>query len=428
MFKNKLILSFVLLLLLPATNRAEEAKEGLKKLIESCLKHNPELKGTYHRWQAGRKAIVHKTALADPQVNFRHNLEPVQTRTGEQNQVLTISQALPYPGRQKTAIKLHHLLSENDRFHYEIKLRDLISEIKKTWAEVYFLSAATRLTLEQQKIIKLIGDNINSIQTGASLLPVIKVQSQQAQNANDLIRFSELLQTQTDKLRELSGSEIFHKSWFNSLPKHYLPASSTEIFATTFKQRVEILAAENQQKVADTGLKLARFADKPDFAIGFSQSFTGSRPDLNGAFLKGEGTDAKGVFVQMNLPIWQGKNRSRIDEAREKKLEAEANIEAERSKARAKLSELWFNLANRQRLLQIYEDTIIPQARTALETANSVFLQNPEKFADYLETSNTFYSLQIAALRAETDLFISATELEKYSGMPFDLIERGEQP
>lgn len=428
MFKKNLILLLAFFLILPAASPAEEAIKGLQSMLESCLKLNPELKGAYHRWQASREAIIYKTALADPKINFRHNLEPVQTRTGEQNQILTISQMLPFPGRQKTAIRLNHLAAQHEKIQYEIRLRDLITEIKKTWAEVYFLSAATRLTGSNQKILKLISDNIATIQKGASLLPVIKVQSQQAQNANDLIRFSEMQRTQIDKLTALTGISSFPESWFVELPRHVVPASEAAIVDYTLKQRLEIVAAENQEKMAKTRLKLAGFENKPDFTIGFSQSFTGSRPDVNGANIVGEGTDPVGVFVQMNLPVWQKKNRSRIREADEKKLEAQAMIEAERTRARAKLTELWFGLANRQRLVKIYEKTILPQARAAFKTSGSVFLQSPEKFSDYLEAANTFYSLQLATLRAETDLFISAAELEKFAGMPLELTSRGDQP
>lgn len=58
---------------------------GLKALLKGCLNQNPELEAAYHSWQAARETVTGKTSLPDPVVEFRHNLEPVQTRTGEQN-------------------------------------------------------------------------------------------------------------------------------------------------------------------------------------------------------------------------------------------------------------------------------------------------------------------------------------------------------
>jgi hypothetical protein len=61
----------------------------------------------------------------------------------------------------------------------------------------------------------------------------------------------------------------------------------------------------------------------------------------------------------------------------------------------------------------------------AAETTHSLYLLDRTKFADYLEASNNFNSLQIAACRAEADLFISATEIERYTNSPLRLTQKG---
>lgn len=400
----------------------------LKALLESALKQNPDLKATYHRWQASRAAIIHKTALPDPQVNFRHNIEPVQTRTGEQNQVLTISQMLPFPGKQTAAITLNRHMAELQKIQYEISLRNLISEIKKTYAETVFLTAAVRLTRQQQQLVESINNHITANQEESVLLPTLRAQSQLAQSTNDLIRFSELLSINKAKLKALSGLETLSEIQFEKLPDHQVVESENSLLEMTIKNRLEVLAAKTGQRAAETSFRLARFENLPDFTLGFSQSFTGSRPDLNGANLKGEGTDALGVYMQINLPIWQKKKQSRMREAGHKKLEAKARLSAEVENAKAKFSELWFNLANRRRLVQIYRQTIVPQAKQALDSATSIYLNDQSKFADYLESANTFFSLQIAAYRAEADLFISATDLESFSSHTFELAWTGNEP
>jgi outer membrane protein TolC len=172
---------------------------------------------------------------------------------------------------------------------------------------------------------------------------------------------------------------------------------------------------------------MARYDSRPDFMVGYSRAFTGQRPDLSGPDIPGEGKDSVGVFVQMNLPVWGAKNRSRVQEAVQKKREADAQVAAEQNKIRADFSELFFTLANRRRLVEIYRDTILPQAKTAMESANAFFQNDSSNFADYLETASTFYALQIAALRAEADLFSSAADLEKFVGMPFELTESAGQ-
>lgn len=422
-YRTYLILTLAALFCLPMTLYSQETN-GLSLLLESCLLNNPELGAAYHRWKAARAAVIHKTALADPVVNFRQNIEPVQTRTGEQNQMLTISQMLPYPGKQKTAIRLNHQMSESDRFLYEIKLRDLITEIKKSYAEIWFLSKAVEVTEANARIVEFLAKEATANTSSLALLPVLRAQSQLAQTANDQINYAELLESEKARLRALTGLQTLEPQWFAALPEFKIPDSSEDLLELALTNRSEISAAENSKKIAATKMRLARFENKPDFVIGYSQNITGNRPDLGNVYLKDEGKDSYGFFVQMNLPIWGNKNRSRIREAREKQREADSLVDAEKTRTGASLTRLWFSMTNRRRMHQLYAQTILPQAQSAADTAQSTFTTDKTKFADYLEAMTTVYAIKVAALRAEADYFVSVNELEKLIGKPFELQQK----
>ncbi|MBU1107997.1 MAG: TolC family protein [Candidatus Riflebacteria bacterium] len=422
-YRNQLFFALFALFVLfcrPAALFSQESN-GLTILLESCLQKNPELSATYHRWKAAESAIIHKTALADPVVNFRQNIEPVQTRTGEQKQTLTISQMLPFPGKQKAAIRLNHQLSQNEKLLYEMKLRDLVSEIKKSYAEIWFLQHATETTEANAKIVEFLAAEATANTSSASMLPVLRAQSQLAQSANDQINYSELLESEKARLIALTGLQTLDSQWFTMLPQHKIASDEKELIEQALVNRTEIAVAENSQKIAATKLRLAHFDNKPDFTIGYSKNYTGNRPDLGNMYLKDEGKDSYGFFVQMNLPVWGSKNRSRTKEAREKQSEADALLTAEKDKTRVSFIKLWYSMANRKRLHQLYSQTILPQAQTAADTAQSTFTADKSKFSDYLEAMTTVYAIKIAALRAEADYFISASELEKWIGTPFEI-------
>lgn len=413
---------FCLFLLMPPFALAEnQTQNGLQHLIESCLKNNPELKAAYHKYKAGKGAVIYKTALTDPMVNFKHNLEPIQTRTGEQDQVLTISQKFPWPGKQSAAIKLEKQRTAIDRIQYDIKLRNLITSIKSDYAEIWFLNRAIETTEKQNKLLEKLADQMNSNQIDPTLMPVLKAQSQMAQAANDLINYSEMLQTRVDSLKSLSGLEEIKPEWFAMLPDLLIPEEKNSLLKHSLEQKLEVQKAVLHNKIAKTGIRVAHFANRPDFTIGYSRAFTGDRPDIVGAGPAGEGKDPYGVFVQMNLPIWQDKNRSRINEAKEKELETKKTIESIKDQTRANFTKLWFKLKNKDRISQIYQQTILPQARAAFESAGSVYFNSTNGFSDYLETANTYYAISIAAWRAQADFYISAAEIESFTGFPFEV-------
>lgn len=419
-YRTYLILTLAALFCLPMALYSQETN-GLSLLLENCLQSNPELGAAYHRWKATSAAVVHKTALADPVVNFRQNIEPVQTRTGEQKQMLTISQMLPFPGKQRTAIRLNQQMSESDRLLYEIKLRDLVTEIKKSYAEIWYLGKALEVTEANARIVEFLAKEVTANTSSASLFPVLRAQSQLAQTANDQINYAELLESEKARLKALTGLQTLESHWFAALPEFKIPDSSEELMELALVSRTELAAAENSKKIAATKLRLAGFENKPDFVIGYSQNITGDRPDLGNVYLKDEGKDSYGFFIQMNLPIWGNKNRSRIREAREKQREADSMVDAEKIRTRASLVKLWFNMTNRRRMHQLYAQTILPQAQNAADTAQSTFTTDKTKFADYLEAMTTVYAIKVAALRAEADYFVSVSELEKWIGKPLEL-------
>lgn len=416
-----LFLLVALIVFCSAFVASAQEKNGLTILLESCIEKNPELRASYHNWKAADSAIIYKTAVPDPVVNFRHNIEPVQTRTGEQNQVLTVSQMLPFPGKQKTAIRLNHLMSQVDKLHYEIKFRNIITEIKKSYAEIWFLQQAIKSAEANARLVKLLANEGTSNLPLSSLMPILKAQSQLAQTANDLITYSELLTTEKEKLKALALVEELREEWFVELPALKIPEKNDELLAQALKNRIEIKVAQKSKEISSTRVKLAVLENRPDFVLGFSQTLTGSRPDLNNTYLKGEGMDPVGVFVQLNLPVWDSKNRSRINEAREKKAQATSAFAAEENNTRASFFKLWFNMTNRKRLYQLYDKTILPQVQNAIISTQGIFQTDKTRFADYLEATTTAYAIKIASARAEADYFISASELENLVGAPFSL-------
>lgn len=418
-YLNKLFFALFIICCLTTTVFGQEGS-GLTILLESSLQKNPGLVAAFHRWQAEEAAIIYKTALADPMIEFKQSIMPAQAKTGERDHMLAISQKLPFPGKQKTAIRLNHQLAQNDKLKYEMKLRDLISAIKKSYAEIWFLHRAAAATEANAKVVEFLAAEATTNTAAASLFPVLRAQSQLAQSANDQINYSELLESEKAGLKALTGLKKLETQWFATLPVYKIASNEKKFIEQALMNRTEIAAAKNSQKIATTKLRLAHFDNKPDFTIGYSRNVSGRHPDIINAVLKGNDANAYEFFVQMNLPIWGYKNRSRIKEAREKQAEADSLLIAEKDNTRASFIKLWYSMANRKRLHQLYSQTILPQAQAAVDTAQSAFATDKSKFSDYLEAVTTVNAIRIAAWRAEADYFISASELEKWIGTPFE--------
>jgi outer membrane protein TolC len=119
--------------------------------------------------------------------------------------------------------------------------------------------------------------------------------------------------------------------------------------------------------------------------------------------------------------MWFGKYRAMAREAQA--LEAAANSEAEavRLQLRADLAKACFSLNNSSRLVRLYRETLLPQARQALQSAEELYRKGEADLAGVLETTATVHNFELARLRATADFYQNVARLEKLLGTAFEL-------
>jgi outer membrane protein TolC len=420
---RRIILGITFILLCISVAYANEPKSlALKEIIEKTFTTNSRLKASYHRWQAGQEAVIKKAALKDPVVTYTLFTEPIQTRTGKQTEAFSLRQQLPFPGKQKARLRLFRRQAKVLKNQYDIQLRNLVVQIKKIYADIWFLFKAIEVAKANSKTVSMIANYANSAsnESGASVISVLRAQSQLAQVENDLLNFSELLQTKLAWLDAISGISSKKITATSILPEIFIPEkiSILEKLAIEHRQELQLLAEEI--RVSKARLQLANFENKPDFTIGYNLAKIGRRPDLAPGILKNEGKDVHAIVFSMNLPIWGDKNRSRINEARQLKLVAENNEKDLIRITKAEVHELFYSLKNQKRLVEIYSKTVIPQARLAIESAEAEINRGQQKATEMLEAQSVFYSMQLALFKAKADLFKTAAELEKVIGIPLN--------
>src|SRR5208283_5336205 len=78
-------------------------------------------------------------------------------------------------------------------------------------------------------------------------------------------------------------------------------------------------------------------------------------------------------------------------------------------------------LTNSSRLVRLYRDTLIPQARQALQAAEELYRNDKANLASVLETTATVNNFELARLRASADYFQNDARIERVLGVPFTL-------
>ena len=173
---------------------------------------------------------------------------------------------------------------------------------------------------------------------------------------------------------------------------------------TAERHNQELAAAGVEVQRANYDLKLARRAAIPDLMIGANYTrMVEEMPERNPV----------GITMGVSIPLWVPKYKARINEAGEMEKAARAEEDAQRLKVRADLAKAYFSLSNSARLVKLYRETLLPQARQALQSAEELYRKGDANLASVLEMTSTLHNFELARLRATADFYQNVARLER---------------
>lgn len=134
-------------------------------------------------------------------------------------------------------------------------------------------------------------------------------------------------------------------------------------------------ALKARAEASDRKVSLARAGYAPDFMVGLRRRSAGD-PAMDGTW------DAS---LGLTLPLWFGRNRAEIGEARADRAMAQAEYDSARNALLAELKAAAADIDCCARLAELYEDTMLPQAKQALKAALAGYEAGQSSFLDLVE-------------------------------------------
>jgi outer membrane protein, heavy metal efflux system len=393
---------------------------SLKDLKALAFERNPGLKAAKARWKAVIERYPQVTALDDPEIGIDTWNIPTDFNLDEtRNTIYWISQKFPFPGTLK--IK-GDIVSEDvkvARTRFEIATRELLAELEVAYHELSYMDKAIDIIRNNKKLAAHLS-KISATEyskDATTLNDVLKAQAQLAQLDNDLIL-----------LIELRANEAAHINTLLDLPPAQPIGPPKGVPFVPFNIELKPLyqmAREYQQEILVNGFEMGkgrhkiRLAEKkyyPDFKTSFKWF------ENNGINL-GQGV---GVFVGINVPIWFGKNRARVSEARNNLQALEYEKKNLENRAFADINKIYFKIQNSSRLVRLYKESLIPQALQSLDIAETWYKQNKGSFAGLLEARSIWLNFQLAHQRALADYFQQIAGMEKLIGVNLEIAKNKE--
>lgn len=390
---------------------------ALHAMLRLALERNPGVRATRHQWLAAIHAEPQATSLPDPTLQVGYQFDSVETRVGAQRWSLGLNQKLPWWQKLWAQGRRASLQADVARLKYETSVRDLIIHVKDAYYELYYLDQAIPVTQRVEELLR------NEALLGYSALESGRTQISEAFRAESRaarLRYDRLLLTEQ---RHIWAEQL--RSLLN-LPPHtpigairhapvYETAADIEPLyqrAETWAQVLRIRGLEAEQAQYNTFL--ARLSRIPDISVGMNYI---SVDDARGAMQPGDrGKDPFIGMFSMNLPIWEQRNQALIrqKEAMEEAMQLQALDELNR--VRQGVAQAFFQVRLTGRLIELYDQTLLPQAEAVMRQAEAWFRSEQASFANVLETTLAWHNFMLARHRAVADHGQAIDRLERAIG------------
>lgn len=398
---------------------ATSLSEGpsLHTALGLAMERNPGVAAARRQWLAAIHGQPQATSLPDPMLQAGYQFDSVETRVGPQRWSLGLSQQLPWWQKLWARGRRAALAADVARLRYETAARNLIIGVKDAYYELYYLDQALPVTERIEQLLRNEGLLAYSeLESGRTQLSeAFRAESQAAQLAYDRLLLSEQRAAQAERLRSLlnlpPGTAI---GPIRRAPV-YEVADDIEALherAETWAEVLKIRGLEAEQAAYNT--YLARLARVPDITVG--GNFI-SVDDARGSMEPSDSDkDAFIGLISMNLPIWEQRNRALVRE--KEALEEAMRLKAldELNAVRQSVAQAYFQVKLTERLIELYEQTLLPQAEGALRQTEAWFRSDQASFASVLETTLAFHNFTLARHRAIADHGQAIGRLERAIG------------
>ena len=388
----------------------------LPTLIRLAVERNPKLKAVRANWQATIEKYPQVIALPDPMLMYSYFVRNVETRVGPQRHRLGFSQSFPYPGTLDVMGRVTLKEIEIERVKYEQAVRDLIVDLKLAYYELVYLQQARQIAEQNQQLLDHILKIANTryASNEGTLNDILKAQSQLAQLSYDLILLWELEQVEKGNINALlsvpSATPLGAPA-----PTTYtalnIPVADLERQALA--QRQELQIANLMIQKATEVIEIAKLKTKPMFKLELMTVETGDAL-MSGTLDSGKNPISIGVGI--SIPWSSSKNQGQIQESELKRLAAVENKRLIEDLTSATLKRIYFRLENARRLVDLYENSLIPQAEQAMEVAETWHQESTKSITEFLETQSVWLNFNLARLRAITDYQQNLARLERLIG------------
>ncbi len=410
----RLALASVALLVTVSSVQAQQTDpdtESVEAFIAAARNANPRILASRLRAEASAERTPQAGAFPDPMLSVALRNRPMSGfGTGERMtaNVLQLQQRFPWPGKLGYARDRASLLAAGDSLDAEELERQVVARVKVVYYRLAFMDRALAVMRETRALLRNFLDVSSTMyEVGTGLQQdVLQAQVAVAQMTEDITVMEQDRLAMAARMNALLGRDATAAIGSLSLPEpsSELP-SSEELMVEAVAARPALGAARARVTAADAGYRAARRALYPDFVLTAAY---GQRPQY---------TDLVTLMVGVSLPLFAGSRQLPLRREMEAmRSMAEAQERDLYNQTYAEIVELRADAVRARNLSGLYANSVLPQARAAVESALSAYRVGRVDYMTLVQNELTVNRYEIQTLRLHADYQHALAQIEALVG------------
>ncbi|MBI2836998.1 MAG: TolC family protein [Acidobacteria bacterium] len=411
---------------------AAESNTSLRQILEDLLARNPAIASANAQALADAEKASQVKALPDPLLNVTAFPLSPETRVGPQQAMFGVSQKFPWFGKLKLREKAASEDAMAARALVEAKRLSLITEARRLYDEIGFLTAYERVLRSDRDVLSHYEELARTrYASGVGLeQAVVKLQAEITRDETrllDLARQRATLVSTLNSLRDMPSETPIPTPEIPIYPQ--LSLNVEDLKQTALASRPEIAEADARIERAKTMFDLAGKDYDPDVTFGLSYTLVGGRTDAAGLAMPppDNGKNILGISATFNLPVWKEKLGAGVEETVQRQLAARS---AKRSIVTAidrDIGDLLQRIPLTWDQLHLFADVLAVQAEESLRSAEAGYAAGTHSALDLLDAERVLLDVRTGTERARADYAIAIARLEGAIGaLVAESVKKGE--
>ncbi|MBL9091607.1 MAG: TolC family protein [Planctomycetaceae bacterium] len=373
--------------------------ESLADLENLVLTNNPTLHRMRQEASAEWARASYVAKLPDPSVGGMVYTPPMMYEPDRQRAELQAMQMIPWLGRLRAEERqacFEAMAAEN---MYRAERLRVLGELRANWFKLYVLGKQIE-TAEAEKaqvdsLVKTASARVatGDAQPGDVLMATLELGNLQEQ----LLSYGREQAAAAAEINRLAGRDVATPI----MPPTTLEQEMTDwnfefLRQVAHESQPELNAARLRTAASRWGVEVARLRRRPDLTLGAGWMVM----DAPGAMMPGAGRDSFTLGVTTTVPLWKRKYDAISTEATRKHYAAHATEEETTLEIDSMLYDLWQQAEAGRRTLELYEGSILPQARQTFEADQQSLVNNMVSFDRVVRDHRTLLTLQLGYHKA----------------------------